>query len=110
MFTFLLSEKLKGTRVTANCLHPGYVKTNVGLNHFLLRLIAPLVKVGAISTEEGAKTSLYLATSEEVEGVTGVYYHRMKLREPNILALDKKAQQELWDMSLKLTELSSNLI
>jgi len=110
MFTFLLSEKLKGTGVTANCLHPGYVKTNIGLNHFLLRLIAPLVKVGATSTEEGAKTSIYLATSEEVEGVTGVYYHRMKLREPNKLALDQKAQQELWDLSMKLTGLKSDLV
>ena len=110
MFTFLLSEKLKGTGVTANSLHPGYVKTNLGLNHFLLRLIAPLVKAGATSTEEGAKTSIYLATSEEVEGVTGVYYHKMKLREPNKLALDQKAQKELWEISMKLTELSSNII
>jgi NAD(P)-dependent dehydrogenase (short-subunit alcohol dehydrogenase family) len=110
MFTFLLSEKLKGTGVIANCLHPGYVKTNIGLNHFLLRLLRPLVKTGAISLEEGAKTSLYLATSEEMKGVTGVYYHRMKLREPNKLALDQKAQKELWDISMKLTELSSNTI
>jgi len=109
MFTFLLSEKLEGTGIAVNCLHPGYVKTNIGLNHFLLRLIAPLVKVGAISTEEGAKTSLYLATSEEVEGVTGVYYHRMKLRKPNKLSFDKKAQQELWDLSLKLTNLNTDL-
>ncbi|MBY9001185.1 MAG: SDR family oxidoreductase [Candidatus Heimdallarchaeota archaeon] len=110
MFTFMLSEKLKGTGITANCLHPGYVKTNIGLNNFLLRLIAPLVKMGAISTEEGAKTSLYLATSEEIEGVTGVYYHRMKLREPNSLALDQKAQQKLWDVSLELTGLAKDLV
>jgi NAD(P)-dependent dehydrogenase (short-subunit alcohol dehydrogenase family) len=110
MFTFLLSEKLKGTGITANCLHPGYVKTNIGLNHFLLRLIAPIVKMGAISTEEGTKTSIYLATSEEVEGVTGVYYHRMKLRDPNKLAFDKEAQQELWDLSIKLTGLNSDLV
>ncbi len=110
MFTFLLSEKLKGTGVTANSLHPGYVRSNIGLNHFLLRLIAPLVKVGTISTEEGAKSSLYLAISEEVEGVAGAYYHRMKLREPNKLALDKKDQQELWDLSLKLTSLTNDLL
>lgn len=110
MFTLLLSEKLKGTGITANCLHPGYVKTNIGLNHFLLRLLRPLVKTGAISTEEGTKTSLHLATSEEMEGVTGVYYHRMKKREPNKLALDQKAQQELWDLSMKLTGLNSDLV
>jgi NAD(P)-dependent dehydrogenase (short-subunit alcohol dehydrogenase family) len=106
MFTFLLSEKLKGTGVTANCLHPGYVKTNIGLNHFLLKLLRPLVKLGAVSLEEGAETTLHLATSSEMEGVTGVYYHKMKLREPNKLAIDKIAQEELWVLSEKLTGLS----
>ncbi len=110
MFTFLLSEKLKDTNVTANCLHPGYVKTNIGLNHFLLRMLRPLVKVGAVSLEEGAQTTLHLATSSEMEGVTGVYYHRMKLREPNKLALDQKAQQKLWDLSLELTGLTKDLV
>jgi len=110
LFTFLLSEKLKGTGVTANCLHPGYVNTNIGLNHFFLRMLRPLVKMGSVTLEEGAKTTLHLTTSSEMEGVTGVYYHKMKLREPNKLALDKKAQQELWDLSLKLTGLSTKLV
>ena len=106
MFTFLLNEKLQGTGISVNCLHPGYVKTNIGLNHFLLRLIAPLVKYGAVKLEEGAETSVYLASSSEVEGVTGKYYHKMKLRDPNKLAFDKKLQQELWDLSLKLANFS----
>jgi NAD(P)-dependent dehydrogenase (short-subunit alcohol dehydrogenase family) len=110
MFTFLLNEKLKGTGITTNCLHPGYVRTNIGLNHFLLRILAPLIKYGAISLEEGSETSVYLASSSEVEGVTGKYYHKMKLKDPNKLAFDKKLQKELWDLSLKLTNLSSKII
>ena len=110
MFTFLLAEKLRGTGITANCLHPGYVKTNIGLNHFLLRLLRPLVKMRAVTLDEGAQTTLHLATSPEIEGVTGVYYHRMKLREPNKLALDQKSQQELWNLSMKLTGLNSDLV
>ena len=106
MFTFLLSQKLEGTGITANCLHPGFVNTNIGLNHPLLRMLRPLVKMGSVSLEEGAETSLHLATSRELEGVTGVYYHKMKLRDPNKLAFDKKAQEELWEISEKLTGVS----
>ena len=110
MFTFLLSEKLKGTGVTANCLHPGYVKTNIGLNHFLLRMLRPLVKMGAVTLEKGAETTLHLATSSELEGVTGVYYHKMKLRDPNKLVFDEVAQEELWDLSLKLSGVITDLV
>jgi len=106
MFTFHLAEKLKGTDVSVNCLHPGFVKTNIGLNHFLLRLLSPLVKFKAMSPEEGAKTSIYLASSSEIEGVSGKFFTKMKEKEPNKLAFDKKLQKELWDLSLDLTNLS----
>ena len=106
MFTFLLAEKLQGTNVTVNCLHPGYVKTQIGLNNFFLRLITPLAKYRGITPEEGAKISVYLATSSEIKGVTGKYYHKMKERDPNKLAFDKEAQKRLWELSLKLTNLS----
>ncbi len=110
MFTFLLAEKLKGTGVSANCLHPGYIRTDIGLNHFLLKPLNPIVKRKAKPLEEGAETSVYLASSPEVENVTGKYYHIMKEREPNELAFDKKKQKELWDLSMSLTGLSSDLI
>ena len=105
MFTFLLAEKMQGTNVNVNCLHPGYVKTQIGLNNFFLKLITPLAKYGGVTPEEGAKTSVYLATSPEVKEVTGKYYHKMKQRDPNKLAFDKEAQNKLWDLSLKLTNL-----
>jgi len=106
MFTFLLAEKLQGTNVTVNCLHPGFVKTKIGLNNFLLRLLTPLVKSGGMSIEEGAMTSVYLASSEEVESVSGKFFAKMKEKKPNDLAFDKKAQEKLWNLSLKLSNLN----
>ena len=105
MFTFHLTEILKGTGVTVNCLHPGYVKTKIGLNNFFLRMLTPIIKSGGMSIEEGAKTSVYLASSPEVKNVSGKFYSKMKEKKPNELAFDKEAQKKLWKLSLKLTNL-----
>ncbi|NPD89281.1 MAG: SDR family oxidoreductase [Asgard group archaeon] len=106
LFTFLLAKKLKETNITANCLHPGYIKTNIGLNSPFLRLLRPLVKIKAMPLEEGAKTSVYLATSKKAEGATGKFYSKMEEKEPNKIAFNKEKQMELWDLSLKLTGLN----
>ncbi|MCG3226061.1 MAG: hypothetical protein H7645_04020, partial [Candidatus Heimdallarchaeota archaeon] len=107
LFTFLLAEKLKETNITANCLHPGYIKTNIGLNSPFLKLLRPLVKMKAMPLEEGAKTSVYLASSEELESITGKFYSKMEEKEPNRIALDVEKQEELWNLSLKLTNLQN---
>ncbi len=109
MFSFLLAEKLQGTNITVNCLHPGFVKTQIGLNNFFLKLLTPLAKYKGVTPDEGARTSIYLATSPEMEGVTSKYYHKMKERDPNKLAFDKEAQKKLWNLSLKLTNLQFNI-
>ena len=77
----------------------------MGLHNVLLKPLNSLVKLKAKPVKEGAETSVYLASSPEVEKVTGKYYHMMNEREPNKLALDKKKQVELWNLSLKLTNL-----
>ena len=110
MFSFLLAEKLKGTSITVNCLHPGFIRTELGVKNVLLKPLNPLVKRKAKPIEEGAETSVYLVSSPEVENVTGKYYHIMKEKEPNKLALDITKQEELWDLSLKLTRLPSDLV
>ena len=81
LFTYELSRRLEGTNVTANTLHPGFVRTNF-LQVFndspfgwLIRRVADLV---ALSPEQGALTSIYLATSPEVEGVSGRYFVKQK--------------------------------
>src|SRR6266849_3255526 len=76
LFTYELARRLQGTGVTANCLHPGFVATNFGQSgrgpviHTAVKFISRF----GISPEEGAKTSIYLASSPEVEGVTGKYF------------------------------------
>ena len=110
MFTFYLANKLKNTAVTVNCLHPGFIRTDLGINHTILKPLNAIVKRKAKPVKEGAETSVYLASSPEVEKVTGKYYHIMEVREPNKLALDKTKQKELWNLSLQLTGLPRNLV
>jgi len=75
LFTYELARRLEGTGVTANCLHPGVVGTNLGSGvsgvfGFMVRALTPLMK----SPEKGAETSVYLASSPEVEGLSGRYF------------------------------------
>src|SRR5215471_1079980 len=81
LFTRELAKRLAGTGVTANCLHPGGVGTNLfrGLPKFLQTLI----KLVTISPESGARTSIYLASSPEVEGISGKYFARRRQQEPS---------------------------
>jgi NAD(P)-dependent dehydrogenase (short-subunit alcohol dehydrogenase family) len=76
LFTHELARRLIGTSVTANCLHPGPVGTNLfrGLPKFLQTLI----KLITISPERGARTSIYLASSPKVEGISGKYFARCR--------------------------------
>src|SRR2546425_8338226 len=76
LFTYELARRLQGTGVTANCLHPGFVATHFGQRDLwpIARTAAKLVLFFGISPEEGAKTSIYLASSPDVEGITGKYF------------------------------------
>lgn len=75
LFTYELARRLEGTGVTANALHPGFVASNFGINNgWLARLLRGVADFFAISVEEGAQTSIYLAASPEVERVTGKYF------------------------------------
>ena len=79
MFTFQLAKNLAGTNVVANCMHPGGVNTGFGKNtkglmRFLVGLIFPLMR----TPEKGAETLIWLATSKDVEGVNGKYFHDKK--------------------------------
>jgi retinol dehydrogenase 12 len=76
LFTRTLAKRLAASAVTANCLHPGLIATGIGQTQPLARFVWKLIVLcrGGISVTEGAKTSLYLATSPEVAGLTGGYY------------------------------------
>lgn len=108
-FTQELAERLKGTHVTVNSLHPGVVKTNIGNKNtnwysgLSWSLFSGLV---GISVRDGAKTSVYLATSPEVKNVTGKYFTKCKQKEPAKAAHDKALQKKLWEVSEQLCPLN----
>jgi NAD(P)-dependent dehydrogenase (short-subunit alcohol dehydrogenase family) len=109
LFTYELARRLQGTGVTANCLHPGFVATNIGQNGIgsVGRSIVKLIfsRLG-ISPEEGAKTSLYLASSPEIEGVTGKYFAKSIPVRSAPISYDVTLQRQLWVESAKLVNLS----
>jgi len=105
LFTYELARRLKGSGVTANCLHPGGVGTNLfrGLPAFMQTLI----KLVTISPERGARTSIFLASSPEVEGVTGKYFARSKQQRSSEASRDEEAANILWEVSAELTGLNA---
>ncbi len=104
-FTFELARRLAGTGVTANCLHPGVVATNIwGANPPLIfKLLIALVKPFMLNSKEGAEVSLYLATSPEVAQVSGEYFVKSKPAKSNPLARDPKVAGEIWQWTEKMT-------
>jgi NAD(P)-dependent dehydrogenase (short-subunit alcohol dehydrogenase family) len=107
LFTYELARRLQGSGVTVNCLHPGFVATQFGKNNGgLIGLGLSLVqRVGAISPQQGAETTLYLATSPEVEGITGRYFDQKKAVESSKISQDEETARRLWEISLELTGL-----
>ena len=107
LFTRELARRLGGTAVTANCAHPGVVRTG------LSRDLRPLQRFGLMfarpflaSPERGAGTVVYLASSPDVAGKTGGYYARRQLREPSPAAQEEAAARKLWEISEKMTGLA----
>jgi retinol dehydrogenase 14 len=106
MFTYELAERLKGTSVTANCLHPGPVGTNFGKNNagpmaLFFRLGKPFMR----SPEQGADTLVWLAASSDVEDVSCGYFSDRKEIEAKEIAHDPAARLRLWEISEELTGL-----
>jgi NAD(P)-dependent dehydrogenase (short-subunit alcohol dehydrogenase family) len=107
-FTYELARRLAGTGVTANAVHPGAVRTNFasGTSGWF-GMIARWVKPFELSPERGAETIIYLASSPEVEGVTGKYFAKKRTMRSAEQTYDTDVQRRLWDVSAKLTTLES---
>jgi NAD(P)-dependent dehydrogenase (short-subunit alcohol dehydrogenase family) len=106
LFTYEMARRLEGSGVAVNALHPGWVKTNIGRNNGLIfRLLMPLVQFNAISTQEGAETMVYLASSPGAEGLSGNYFYKMEPISSDPGTYDGKAARRLWGISLELTGL-----
>ena len=107
VFTCELSDRLRGTGVTANCLHPGAVATNIwGRPLGPLSFLAKVTRLFLISPEKGAESPVFLASSPDLEGITGKYFDRKREKRPAAAAADKALGQRLWDASAALVGLS----
>jgi len=112
LFTYELARRLEGTEITVNALHPGGVATNFCRNNgwvsWLKHITAHVLARNLVGPAEGAKTSIYLATSPEVEGVSGKYFSNQKPVRSSEVSYDIDAASRLWDVSLELTGLSKS--
>jgi retinol dehydrogenase-14 len=109
LFTYELAPRLEGTGVTVNCLHPGMVATDLIdkdkdfplFFKYLYKLTKPLMK----SPAKGAETSLYLASSPEVEGTSGQYFVNKRIAESSPESHDTQLALRLWEVSERLAKL-----
>ncbi len=104
LFTYELARRLAGTNVTVNCLHPGAVATGLGKNNgawaqVLVRILGTFFR----TPEQGAATSIYLASSPAVAGVSGKYFMNGKERRSSKASYDDAAAKRLWDISAQMT-------
>lgn len=109
LFTYELARQLQNTGVATNALHPGFVATGFGHNNGgLMRTGMSIVqKIVAKKPERGAQTSIYLASSPEVEGVTGKYFSDSKETKSSAASYDVAAQQRLWQLSEQMIKASA---
>jgi NAD(P)-dependent dehydrogenase (short-subunit alcohol dehydrogenase family) len=106
LFTYALARQLAGSSITANCLHPGVVRTGFGLNNasWLSQWLFRAFGWVSLSPQGGAKTSVYLASSAEVTGVSGKYFVKCKPVKSAPISYDLAIQTELWQISLAILQ------
>jgi NAD(P)-dependent dehydrogenase (short-subunit alcohol dehydrogenase family) len=106
LFSYELAERLRGTNVTVNALHPGRVRTHIGNKnqpwYFSTGWTLATLLMGSVSTKMAAKTYTYLATSDEVRNTTGKYFDNCKEKSSSLLSYDKKLMKLLWNLSEEL--------
>jgi len=107
LFTYELSRRLAGTGVTANCMHPGAVRTNIWAHSGFASPIARFISLFMRSPEKGAETVVYLASSPEVEGVSGKYFFDLKARRSSEASYDESLALNLWRLSERMTGILS---
>ena len=103
LFTYELARRLEGTGVTVNALHPGLVRTNIARNNGLLgRAVNFFIGARGVTAEQGAATLIYLASSPEVEGVSGKFFVNRQAVPSSTLSYDEELAAGLWDLSERL--------
>lgn len=110
LFTRELSRRLAGTGVTANSLHPGTVRTGFGQegdSKGFMRIGLAIIRPFILSPAGGAKTSIYLASSPDVEEESGGYYARSRPTRTTKAAMDDETARRLWEISTQLVGLDT---
>ena len=110
LFVYELSRRLKNTKVTCNCLHPGFVATNIInndpdsslLKRIIYKSISPFLK----SPEKGAETVIYLASSPEVANVSGKYFIDKKCVQSSPVTYDEDIAKRLWKVSEQMIKVN----
>jgi len=106
LFTYEFARKIEGTGVSVNCLHPGYVKTKMIRNFRpFVKYFYHLVGLFMLTPKKGAKTSIYLASSPEINGISGKYFKKKKEAESVKISCNEDIAKQLWDISVQLTNL-----
>jgi NAD(P)-dependent dehydrogenase (short-subunit alcohol dehydrogenase family) len=106
LFTYELAQRLEGTEVTVNALHPGFVATNLGRNNgWLAKLIVPMFKMITKGPAKGAEASIYLASSPDVAGISGKYFKNKRAVRSSSASYDATAAKRLWEVSAVMTGL-----
>ena len=103
LFTYEVARRLDGTEVTSNASNPGIAKTHLGYDAGLLTSLSKrMTDLFGKSAEKGAETTIYLAASKEVEGISGRYFEDMKEGESSEMSYNTDTAKRLWDLSLEL--------
>ncbi len=100
LFTYELARRLAGTGITVNAVHPGFVNTN-------FQKAAGLNMRGPLTAEEGADTQIWLATSNDVEDITGKYFVRRQDTRTSDISYDRAVAKRLWEVSVEMVGLSA---
>lgn len=105
-----LAKRLEGTKVTVNSLHPGLIDTQIwqGVPFPLASPMKLLTRMFFKTPEQGAQTTIYVAVSEELNGVSGKYFMDCKEAQLNETAMDMDRAHKLWEESAKIVKLTEN--
>ena len=109
LFTYELARRLEGSGITVNTLHPGLVRTGIARNNGIMGRVANFfIGVRGVDTTKGAETLVYLASSPDVETVTGKFFIDCRDVASSPLSYDAGLAAELWDLSERLTAASAD--
>jgi NAD(P)-dependent dehydrogenase (short-subunit alcohol dehydrogenase family) len=107
LFTYELARRLAGSGVTVNALHPGTVATGFGENNSGgMRLAMQVFHLFSLTPDQGADTIVYLASSPEVEGISGKYWVKRKPVQSSAASYDEATQKRLWEVSARMVGLT----